>query len=138
MRREVTAFAFAVVLALSGCGSKSQTIGTKNMDRLVLKQQDLGSPFTSFSSGPQTRLDNQGTPRADATRDGREGGWIARFHRPGSAATQGPLVVESRADVFKAESGAKKRASTHTGRRWRPLPVRMGCRRRRSATRRSR
>jgi hypothetical protein len=74
----------------------------------VLRQQDLGPPFSAFNSGPQTQLDNQGTPRADPTRFGREGGWISRYHRPGSGATAGPLLVESRADLFRSAGGAKK------------------------------
>ncbi len=77
------------------------------MSSLVLHQHDLGSPFASFNAGPQTQLDNQGTPRTNPQRDGREGGWIARYHRPGSFATKGPLVVESRVDVFKSDGGAK-------------------------------
>lgn len=77
------------------------------MSHLVLQQQDLGSPFASFNSGPQSQLDNQGTPRSNPQRDGREGGWIARYHRPGSFTTKGPLVVESRVDVFKNDGGAK-------------------------------
>jgi hypothetical protein len=77
------------------------------MSHLVLQQQDLGATFAAFNSGPQTQLDNQGTPRANPQRDGRVGGWIARFHRPGSFATRGPLVVESRVDVFKSDGGAK-------------------------------
>lgn len=99
--------ALLAVVALAGCGS-SDAIPAKDMGRLVLRQQDLGPPFESFYSGPQTQLDNQGTPRADPQRDGREGGWIARYHRAGSASTTGPLVVESRVDVFKGVGGAKK------------------------------
>jgi hypothetical protein len=92
---------------IAGCGGSSDTVSAKDMNRLVLRQQDLGSPFASFYSGPQRQLDNQGTPRANPQRNGREGGWIARYHRPGSSATAGPLVVESRVDVFKGAGGAK-------------------------------
>lgn len=63
--------------------------------------------FTSFSKGPQVRLDNQGTVRANASRYGREGGWIIRLHPADSTSTTGPLVVESRADLFKTSGGAK-------------------------------
>lgn len=63
--------------------------------------------FKTFYNGAQVRLDNQGTNRTDASRFGREGGWIARL-RPSDAATiTGALVVESRADVFKTQDGAK-------------------------------
>jgi hypothetical protein len=99
--------ATVLLFAAAACGASTHAIDASNMKQLVLRQQDLGSPFASFYSGRQTQLDNQGTSRADPTRDGREGGWVARFHRPGNAATAGPLVVESRIDVFKGESGAK-------------------------------
>ena len=105
----VRAVVFAMLVLLpAACGGSSDNISADKMKQLVLRQQDLGAPFASFYSGPQTQLDNQGTPRADASRDGREGGWVARYHRPGSPATRGPLVVESRVDVFKSTGGAKK------------------------------
>lgn len=63
--------------------------------------------FTTFYNGAQVRLDNQGTNRTDASRFGREGGWIARLRPSDSAAATGPLVVESRADLFKSSDGAK-------------------------------
>ena len=79
----------------------------QNLDKRVLQQRDMGAGFEAFNSGPQVQLDNQGTPRADPSRFGREGGWIARFHRGGSRRTRGPLVVESRVDVFKSSAGAE-------------------------------
>jgi hypothetical protein len=97
-----------VAIALAGCGGSHGAIPATDLGKLVLRQQDVGAPFAPFSSGPQTQLDNQGTPRSDPARDGREGGWIARFHRSGSVSTTGPLVVESRVDVFKSDGGAKK------------------------------
>jgi len=100
--------ALATVLAVAACGSSAHTISANKMSDLVLRRQDVGRPFRPFYSGPQTQLDNQGTPRADEQRDGREGGWIARYRRAGSAATTGPLVVESRVDVFKGDGGAKQ------------------------------
>lgn len=104
MRRR--ALLLAIPFVLAACGG-SQGVSAKSLDTLVLQRQDVGAAFESFNSGPQVRLDNQGTPRSDPTRFGREGGWIARFHRAGSAQTRGPLVVESRVDVFKSVDGAK-------------------------------
>jgi len=103
MRR---ALLLAIPLILAACGG-SQAVSGKNLDKLVLQQQDVGTAFDPFNSGPQVMLDNQGTPRSDPARFGREGGWIARFRRGGSAQTRGPLVVESRVDVFKSSGGAK-------------------------------
>jgi hypothetical protein len=55
--------------------------------------------------GRQLRSDQ--TPRrGDVTRFGREGGWIGRFRRGGSAQTPGPLVVVSRVDLFENTDGA--------------------------------
>jgi hypothetical protein len=96
----------AIPLVLAACGG-SQGVSAKNLNTLVLQQQDVGPAFEPFNSGPQVMLDNQGTARADPARFGREGGWIARFHRSGSAQTRGPLVVESRVDVFRSTGGAK-------------------------------
>jgi hypothetical protein len=107
MRRLIPLLGLGLVLALAGCGG-SQTIKVKSLSKLVLQQADLGPSFVAFNSGAQTQLDNQGTIRADPGRFGREGGWIARYHRAGSAATRGPIVVESRADVFGGAGGAKK------------------------------
>ena len=72
----------------------------------MLTEKDLPSGFASFYSGAQVRLDNQGTVRSDASRYGREGGWITRLHRSDQSVTAGPLVVESRADLFKDIGGA--------------------------------
>jgi len=97
--------AFGIVLLTAACDSGS-TIAAGKLSQLVLTEQDMPG-FTSFSKGPQVRLDNQGTVRADASRYGREGGWIIRLHPADSTKTAGPLVVESRADLFKTTDGAK-------------------------------
>jgi hypothetical protein len=112
MRRPAVllALGFAGCLAgcLPGCGGGGQTIPEHGMSRFVLRQPDVGAPFISFYRGQQTQLDNQGTSRAAPERYGREGGWIVRYRRSGSTATNGPLLVESRVDVFRDEGGAKK------------------------------
>ena len=104
MRR--AALGVVLVLSLAACGG-SATVSADRMSRFVLQPADLGAPFGAFGDGPQAMIDNQGTLRADPARFGRQGGWIARYHRSGTAATAGPLVVESRVDVFKSDSGSK-------------------------------
>ena len=94
-----------IVLFAAACDSGS-TIATSKLSQLVLTEQDMPG-FAAFSKGPQVRLDNQGTVRADASRYGREGGWIIRLRPTDSTRTAGPLVVESRADLFKTSQGAK-------------------------------
>jgi hypothetical protein len=95
----------AVVLVVAACGG-SATLSADHLSRFVLQKGDLGAQWTTFENGAQIALDNQGTPRADPHRFGREGGWIARYKRSGTAKTRGPLLVVSRADLFKAASGA--------------------------------
>jgi hypothetical protein len=104
MRR--VALGIAIVLIVAACGGSSK-VSSKDLGKLVLQQADVGAPFASFGDGPQITLDNAGTPRADPARYGREGGWIARFHRSATKTTKGPLVIESRVDVFKSDGGAK-------------------------------
>src|SRR3989441_4611481 len=105
LHRVVALLALTAVL-LSGCDSQS-AIAEARPSALVLSQKDLPSGFSEFYNGPQVRLDNQGSARSDASRDGREGGWIARLRRTDPGQTQGPLVIESRADLFKDSGGAR-------------------------------
>jgi hypothetical protein len=101
--------AAVVALALlAGCGGGEKTVPPSQLSKLVLQAADLHGPYTAFDVGRQTQLDLVPGPRSDPQRFGREGGWKARYHRPGSATTRGPLVVESRADVFKDAAGATK------------------------------
>jgi hypothetical protein len=86
-----------VALLLGACGGGGgRTVAAGQLSSLVLGQKDAGRAFASFYDGPQVNLDNAGTARADPQRYGREGGWIARYHRGGSPSTRGPLVIESR------------------------------------------
>jgi hypothetical protein len=95
------------VVLLAACGG-AKTVPPSQLPKLVLQPSDLHGPFTAFDVGRQTRLDRVPGPRSDPARFGREDGWKARYNRPGSATTRGPLVVESRADVFKDAAGATK------------------------------
>jgi len=103
-RAFLTFLGLAIVL-LAACDSGS-SIGANKLSQLVLTASDVPG-FTAFENGPQVRLDNEGTNRTAPTRFGREGGWIARLRPTDSAARKGPLLVESRADLFKASDGAK-------------------------------
>jgi hypothetical protein len=97
------------VVALAACGgSADKTVKPAQLPKLVLQPRDLSGAFTAFDVGRQVRVDQVRGPRGDPSRFGREGGWKARYNRPGSATTRGPLVVESRADVFKDAAGATK------------------------------
>ena len=92
---------------VAACGSSGPEIPKSKLSGLVLKQGDLGGGFVPFYVGKQLRADQ--TPRrSDPERFGREGGWIARFHRGGAPTTKGPLVVASRADLFESSDDASK------------------------------
>ena len=104
--RALAGFVGLVIVLFGAACDSGSTIATGKLSQLVLTEQDMPG-FTSFSNGQQVRLDNQGTVRADASRYGREGGWIDRLRLADSTRTTGPLVVESRADLFKTSDGAK-------------------------------
>jgi hypothetical protein len=106
--RAARAAVVTAAAALAGCGGGGGGVQADQASALVLHQADLRGPFSSFYVGPVVRLDTQGTPRADPQRWGRTSGWIARFRRAGNATTRGPLVVESRVDVFGDDNGAAK------------------------------
>ena len=107
MARVRAALAVCLVVFLSaGCGSGAAPITAKELPTLVLQPRDLSAAFERFDEGAQASLDRVPGPRFDTTRFGREGGWKARYQRAGTASTPGPLVVESRADVFAHSSGA--------------------------------
>ncbi len=104
-----------LLLALAGgCslggkkGDSKQTITAKELPKLVLQPEDLPPVFLRFDEGRQGRADQPLGSRGDPARFGRQGGWKARYRRPGTPATRGALVIESRADRFKSSSGAKK------------------------------
>ena len=101
----------AVVLVAAGCGGgsgKHDAISTSAAPKLVLQPSQVGPAFTQFDGGKQVLADRPPGPRFDTTRFGRVGGWKSRFKRAGDATTRGPLVLESRVDLFAGDDGAKK------------------------------
>ena len=98
-------------LLLAGCsgdddGGGSMVSASKGQD-LVLADADVGRSFTKFDDGEQRRTD-MSPPRDDPSRFHRQGGWKARFQRGGTVRTTGPLVIESRADLFESTGDANK------------------------------
>jgi hypothetical protein len=96
-------------LAACGCslgGGEETSVSRQELPRLVLQQSDLPHVFFRFDEGRQAIADSPGGRRADATRFGREDGWKARYRRSGTERTRGPLVIESRADLFSSSDGA--------------------------------
>jgi hypothetical protein len=99
-----------ICLALAGCGSGPAPIKTARLPMLILQQGDVPHGFAEFAHGPQVRSDLHPGPREDPERFGRLGGWISRFRRAAVVTVHvgGPLVIESRADVFPSTGAAKK------------------------------
>ena len=96
-----------VAALLAGCSGGPPAVPASAMSRLVLQPGDVPQGLEQFDEGRQANVDQPGGARAAADRFGRLGGWKSRYRRTGSAATAGPLVVESRADVFESDGGAK-------------------------------
>jgi hypothetical protein len=109
--------ALAAAVVLAGCSQlgdeSAQAIPAAALPTLVLQPADVGDRFVRFDEGPLAIADSPGGERSDPARFGREGGWKARYRRQGSE-TRGPLVVESRADLF-AGSGAEEDFAMHRG-----------------------
>ena len=77
------------------------------LERMVLLADDLeGRGWSRFDWGKQGQADQPSGARSNPMRFDRLDGWKARYRRPGSRKTAGPLVIESRADVFETAEGA--------------------------------
>lgn len=100
--------ALVLPLLLVGCSRGDDPgIAESNLPELVLHVSDLSRGWTRFDEGRQVAADAPPGRRADPGRFGRQNGWKARYRRPGSPATRGPLVIESRADLFADAEGAE-------------------------------
>ena len=98
------------VVLLTGCGfggGGEASIQRNELEQLVLQPEDVPRIFLRFDQGRQVMADSPAGRRADPSRFGRIEGWKARYRRPGTAQTAGPLVIESRADLFDSASGAE-------------------------------
>ncbi len=103
-----------LALLLGGCvvGDEEKQIERGAVSTLVLAPGDLPAVWAPFNSGRQVSADAPAGARSNPQRFGRLDGWIARFRRPGSQQTSGPLVIESRADLFDSGDGARDELST--------------------------
>jgi hypothetical protein len=102
--------AIALVLLAGGCmgGDDEGGYEAGQLERMVLLGDDLeGRGWMRFDWGKQAQSDQPSGARSNPARFDRVDGWKARYRRPGSRRTAGPLVVESRADVFETPDGAR-------------------------------
>jgi hypothetical protein len=102
------AVCITALLGLAGCsiGGDEASIERRDLAQVVLQPDDVPRVFFRFDYGRQIAADLPGGERADPGRFEREDGWKARFRRPGTPATAGPLVIESRVDLFASAGGA--------------------------------
>ena len=116
----VPRFAVAVLAlsaVLAGCGGGGGGYSSEDLPNLVLQPGDLTKGFERFQLGPQKRADQFPGAQTDLQRFGREGGWKARFRRRGAKPNSpGPVLIESRADVFDSVDGAKKEFDAYSQR----------------------
>ena len=77
-------------------GGDEPSIGADKVSRTVLQPADVPDVFVRFDEGKLNRADS---PRSEA-------GWKARYRRPGTPETRGPLVIESRVDRFDGRDDA--------------------------------
>jgi hypothetical protein len=103
----IAAAALAAAALVVSCGDDDPPEPLP-LQSLVLQDADLPDPFVAFASGPALRPEGGAGRRSDRTRFGRRRGWSVSFHRPGSVATAGPLVVVSRVDEFGDAEGAQR------------------------------
>lgn len=106
MRRAV----LLLVVILAGCslGGDEASIDRAELDGLVLQPDDVPPVFVRFDQGRQIRADAPSGSRANQSRFDRIEGWKARYRRGGTLETAGPLVIESRADLFESPEGAEQ------------------------------
>jgi hypothetical protein len=87
-----------VMLLIAGCsGDESPAVPADALPKVVLQPADLPSGFQRFDEG---RLASADDPAGAA-------GWKSRYRRAGNPQTQGPLVVESRVDLFDSAGDAE-------------------------------
>ena len=96
-----------VALAAINCETSEAHIPADQLSGVVLQPADLPG-FSQFALGAQVAADGHAGPRKDPGRFGRLGGWIARYRPADAAVRTGPLVVESRADLFPSNAAAKQ------------------------------
>ncbi len=97
-----------LALAAAGCaGDDKSQLPPAALSTLVLQPADLPASFDRFDEGPLGAVETTGPLRTDPTRFGRVDGWKARYRRAGTATTPGPLVIESRADLFEGDGASR-------------------------------
>lgn len=120
----VGVLAVAGALATAACTTpapEQQDVAALETDlpTLVVLPEDLDvtavgpQGYQQFDVGPTTASDHGVGPRGDEGRFGRIAGWKSRYKQSGG--TKGPLVVESRVDLFPDAASAGKDLAAYRG-----------------------
>jgi hypothetical protein len=115
-----------LLVVATGCNGgadaeQSSSITKGELPRLVLQPRDVPRVFIQFDRGRQLMADQPIGARSNPVRFGRLEGWKARYRRRGAGETRGPLVIESRADLFESSEGATEELEAIDERGFRPL-----------------
>lgn len=96
-------------MACAGCvvGDDSGPFEAADGSRMVLQEADVGDAYGVFDRGRQGRADVFGG-NLDPARNGRIGGWKARYRRLNRGRDPGAVVIESKVDVFSDTGGARR------------------------------
>jgi hypothetical protein len=106
--RRASAFILLASVVTACMGDDGATVSKDQAAKLVLQPGDLPKVWIRFDEGRQISADAPAGDRSDPGRFGRVEGWKARYRRRGGPTTAGPLVVESRVDLFESPEGAKE------------------------------
>jgi hypothetical protein len=97
-----------------GDGGEREAVERNELEHVVLQPGDVPTVFERFDKGRLLQTDHsEASERADPGRFGRQEGWKARYKRSGTQETRGPLVIESRVDLFEDEGGAEQELAAH-------------------------
>ena len=101
--------AVVLVLGVAACGSSGARIAKSKLPSLVISSSDLGKRYSEFVNRRQLPIDAHEGPRSDVRRFHRIDGWVARYRLlTRTVHVRGPIVVESRADLFASIGDAKR------------------------------
>lgn len=96
-----------VVVLAAGCslgaGDDAAAIEVDELKGLVLQPEDVPRVFIRFDEGRQGIAELPGGAEAGGE------GWKARYRRPGTPSTEGPLVIASLVNRYESEGDAEER-----------------------------
>jgi hypothetical protein len=103
------ALGVALLAGCAACGGSGaqQVLKPKDLSKLVLQASDLPGAYSQVENGHGARFE---VPPGRSART-RTTGWIARFR---AHATNVPLLIQSRVDVYPSEADARQQLADYT------------------------